>query len=289
MSSHLIYVGESIYGRSFKLAKAGCKDPMCQFTGTRLVSNAKKGRCTDTAGYISNAEIDEIIGSSRIDDEDGTLGIKAEHWHDGGSNSDMLLYDDTEWVAYMSETTRSTRRDHWKKFNFGGTIDWAIDLRLFSFDDIRNPKTGAYPEDTQPLPAPLATCNDHFDSLEKIRDASNLPEHCAALYSVEVLSARLKTAMTSYDALVASGYDKKFQTYADVVVQGSTKAVREYVYAYGETYFTCEITESIDCCYTCSTPRACQRCSNDVCKDWRPVCDSPQGNDPILFCDTTNT
>lgn len=25
----------------------------------------------------------------------------------------------------MSETTKSTRRDHWKGFNFAGTIDWG--------------------------------------------------------------------------------------------------------------------------------------------------------------------
>ena len=59
--SNKIYVGESSYGRSFKMAKAGCSGPMCTFLGDRLNSQAKKGRCTGTSGYISNAEIEEII------------------------------------------------------------------------------------------------------------------------------------------------------------------------------------------------------------------------------------
>jgi chitinase len=262
---------------------------MCQFTGTRLVSNAKKGRCTDTSGYISNAEINEIIGASSDDPE--IDGIKAEYWHDHGSNSDMLLYEDTEWVAYMSETTRETRRQHWANFNFGGTIDWAIDLRFFSMDDMRNPKTGDYPKDTQPLPPALADCNANYDTLEKIRDADNIPEHCAAIYAVEVLAKKLKDAMKTYDDLIKSGYDKKFDTYADAVVGGSTKAVREYVYNNGEKYFTCTVTESVECCKTCSSVNECKRCSNadDICKNWSPICDNPQGNDPILICDTSNT
>jgi hypothetical protein len=92
VASHLIYVGESSYGRSFKLAEPGCKGPMCQFLGTRLESPAKKGRCTDVSGYISNAEIQEIVGSLS---DDADTGIKGEAWHDGASNSDMLLYDGT--------------------------------------------------------------------------------------------------------------------------------------------------------------------------------------------------
>ncbi|KAF2688553.1 glycoside hydrolase family 18 protein [Lentithecium fluviatile CBS 122367] len=79
-----IFVGESSYGRSFKMSRAGCKEPMCIFTRDRLNSNAAKGKCTGTAGYISNAEIDDII----------SMGGKVDSWHDFDSNSDMLVYDD---------------------------------------------------------------------------------------------------------------------------------------------------------------------------------------------------
>ena len=43
----------------------------------------------------------------------------------GTRNSLLTDPKETEWVAYMSETTRETRRLHWMNFNMGGTIDWG--------------------------------------------------------------------------------------------------------------------------------------------------------------------
>lgn len=84
MPSNKIYVGESSYGRSFKMAQAGCKGPMCTFLGDRFNSQAAKGECTDTAGYISNAEIINIISAEET---------KIDSWYDKDSDSDMLVYD----------------------------------------------------------------------------------------------------------------------------------------------------------------------------------------------------
>lgn len=64
------------------MAKNGCWGPMCDFTGSRMQSDANPGRCTKTGGYISNAEIGEIIRK----------GDGVEQFHDGGSNTDVLLY-----------------------------------------------------------------------------------------------------------------------------------------------------------------------------------------------------
>lgn len=83
MPTYKIFVGESSYGRSFKMSEAGCTGPECTFLGDRLDSPAAHGRCTDTGGYISNAEIDEIINFGNVNKE----------WHDGDSNSDILVYD----------------------------------------------------------------------------------------------------------------------------------------------------------------------------------------------------
>lgn len=63
------------------MAVDGCWGPLCDFTGSRLVSNAQPGSCTKTAGHIANAEINEII----------RLG-GARQFHDANSNSDILLY-----------------------------------------------------------------------------------------------------------------------------------------------------------------------------------------------------
>lgn len=78
-----IFVGESSYGRSFKMAQAGCTGPDCKFLGDRLNSQAKKGRCTGTAGYIANAELNEIL----------SLEDNVQSWHDGASNSDIIVYE----------------------------------------------------------------------------------------------------------------------------------------------------------------------------------------------------
>ncbi|KAJ8121377.1 hypothetical protein ONZ43_g2151 [Nemania bipapillata] len=122
-----IFVGESSYGRSFHMAVDGCWGPNCDFTGSRTVSDAREGRCTKTAGDIANAEIDELI----------RLG-GAEQLHDGGSNTDMLLYKG-DAISYMTPTTKDTRRADWKTLNFAGSIDWAVDLQAFGRDDFDGP------------------------------------------------------------------------------------------------------------------------------------------------------
>ncbi|KAK2599166.1 hypothetical protein QQS21_005356 [Conoideocrella luteorostrata] len=126
-----IFVGESSYGRAFHMAQNGCWGPDCDFTGSRTQSDAAPGRCTKTGGYLSNAEINEII----------TRGDGVEVLHDGKSNTDVLLYKG-DYVSYMTPTTKDTRREDWKGLNFGGTIDWAVDLQEFTNDDFDN-----FPED----------------------------------------------------------------------------------------------------------------------------------------------
>ncbi|KAM7213574.1 hypothetical protein V8F06_011071 [Rhypophila decipiens] len=83
-----VIVGVSSYSRSFHMAQRGCDGPNCLFTGDRLHSEAAKGPCTDTAGYISNAEIEEIISK----------GGNIKKWAENAT--DYLVYNDgTEWVS----------------------------------------------------------------------------------------------------------------------------------------------------------------------------------------------
>ncbi|TQS33943.1 hypothetical protein Golomagni_05697, partial [Golovinomyces magnicellulatus] len=117
-----VVAGITSYGRSFKMADAGCRTPQCLFTGSRAKSNAKKGRCTDTSGYISNAEIYEILSdSTRVN----------QHYVDGQSDSNILVYDNDEWVAYMDPEVRNRRVGLYKMMNLGGTTNWALDLESF--------------------------------------------------------------------------------------------------------------------------------------------------------------
>ncbi|KAJ4318853.1 hypothetical protein N0V84_006667 [Fusarium piperis] len=116
-----VIVGVTSYGRSFKMAKAGCTGPMCKFLGSSTESLARKGICTGTAGYISNAEIDDLIGRR---------AKSVKKWVDD-SDSDILVYDDTEWVAYMTDSTKRKRISKYQGLNFGGVTDWAVDLQKF--------------------------------------------------------------------------------------------------------------------------------------------------------------
>lgn len=83
MPNNKSFVGEASYGRSFHMAEDGCWGPMCDFTGSRLSSDAAPGRCTNTSGYVSYAELTEVIERE---------GDNARTFHDGESNTDILLY-----------------------------------------------------------------------------------------------------------------------------------------------------------------------------------------------------
>ena len=90
-----IFVGEASYGRSFKMAEADCTDSMCRFTGDSQHSNAQKGVCTDTAGYISQAEIMEIID----------IGDNSDY------RTDLFSDDDGDYLVYNSRLISFLRQD----------------------------------------------------------------------------------------------------------------------------------------------------------------------------------
>jgi GH18 family chitinase len=78
----MIMVGIASYGRSFKMTDSGCRTELCTFAGPE--SQAAPGACTGTAGYISNAEINDIIITT-------PYGIKT--WSDEKADSDYLVYN----------------------------------------------------------------------------------------------------------------------------------------------------------------------------------------------------
>lgn len=133
--SNKIVVGVASYGRSFQMTKAGCTGPQCGFTGPE--SSAKKGRCTNTNGYISNAEIEEIIGSVKMNGSPNTpkRDNSGIHTFTDDSETQILVYDDTNWVAYMDDDNKERRKAKWKGLNFAGTTDWAVDLATFTPGD----------------------------------------------------------------------------------------------------------------------------------------------------------
>ncbi|GCB21695.1 killer toxin subunits alpha/beta [Aspergillus awamori] len=121
--SNQVVVGVTSYGRSFAMAEAGCYGPQCQFLGSADDSQAAPGPCTQTAGYIANAEIEAILAnSSRV----------TKSYIDATSDTNILVYDDTQWVGWMSDGVKSTRKSLYKRLAMGGTTDWATDLQKYN-------------------------------------------------------------------------------------------------------------------------------------------------------------
>ncbi|KAH6641888.1 class V chitinase-like protein [Chaetomium tenue] len=118
--AHKITVGIASYGRSFRMASPGCTGPDCHYTGPE--SGARPSVCTNTAGYISQAELELAL----------SLNLPGySSWYDAASDSDMMTYGSDTWVAYLSDKTKASRVKRFQALNFGGFVEWAIDLAAF--------------------------------------------------------------------------------------------------------------------------------------------------------------
>jgi hypothetical protein len=83
-----------------------------------------RGLCTDTWGYISDAEINDIIvnNNSRVN----------QNFVDSTSNSRIVVYDNNQWVAYMDDSIRTARTALYKRLGMAGTTNWATDLEKYN-------------------------------------------------------------------------------------------------------------------------------------------------------------
>jgi hypothetical protein len=88
--SKKVIVGITSYGHSYNMAAADCWGPDCLYTGSRSNSDATPGKCTNTAGYIADAEIAEIMTGTKRSNR------VVKQFVDASSNSDILVYDNTQ-------------------------------------------------------------------------------------------------------------------------------------------------------------------------------------------------
>ncbi|OAA70941.1 Glycoside hydrolase, subgroup, catalytic core [Akanthomyces lecanii RCEF 1005] len=264
-----VVVGVASYGRSFKMEKAGCDGPMCKFTGSPRVSNAAHGRCTDTGGYISNAEIAEIIEGGKVN----------RKWQAAGS--DILVYNDTEWVAYMTDDTKAKRAEFYDSYNFLGTTDWAVDLQDFDNDggdddddDGMHGSAGYFGECTGSY--------DSLDSLDKAKDS--IPDYCVDEYATQVQQAMLRDAIKRYDDLVNGDYNHYFDVYAGYVKDQVPAQIEDFMGSKdAQQYFKCTETGKPNCCGSCHY--FCEEEDVKNC-DRSPGCDSTKSGTRDIDCPT---
>lgn len=228
-----VFVGISSYGRSFKMERSGCTGVDCKFTGTRNTSYAAPGPCTDTSGYISSAEIREILWNKEL--------YSAKEWLDEDSDSNIVVYRNTEWIAWMNDKTKADRIQRYQGLNFGGVSDWAVDLdkdygRNGIGDGDGNSQSGGK---TCPL-------SSSFESLEALDEAEGISDDCKVVLAVQVLENMLDSAMEMFED-VDNGYDSKFDAYQRVMKEGADQALGEFRRwrrgPYTE-YFDCDFTGS---------------------------------------------
>ncbi|KAJ5737097.1 uncharacterized protein N7483_002222 [Penicillium malachiteum] len=117
VSSSKVAVGVASYARSFEMTEAGCWTDMCTCTGPD--SGVWPGPCTETAGYISNYELELVMVENPS---------AAQYW-DNSSYTNVLVYNETQWAGYMNDTNKAVRTTLYESLNFLGISDWAVDLQ----------------------------------------------------------------------------------------------------------------------------------------------------------------
>ncbi|RBQ71063.1 hypothetical protein VDGD_07000 [Verticillium dahliae] len=207
-----LMVGVSSYGRSFKMAQMGCEGPNCFFLGGRNQSPAKAGTCTGTPGYIADAEMMQIA----LNAQSGFGSSKVSAYHDDSSDSDIFIYDDVEWVSWMSPKTKDSRKLIYRLANMAGTSDWAIDLGVDVGRANAEKALDDWPELDLSSNCPLDSSYDTLDALDAV--AGGMDPECAAMLAIDTLKKMLANSLNGYDA-AASGYDGLFDFYKDYIIK----------------------------------------------------------------------
>jgi chitinase len=247
--SNKVVVGVASYGRSFQMTTKGCWQPHCTFTGPD--SGATPGLCTQTAGYISDAEIYQIIANDP----------SAQQFIDGPTDTSILVYNDIQWVAYMSKDSKQSRTKKYQALNMGGTSDWAIDLEDFTTSNpviTFQPCTATFPD--------LPTLLNGIKALQ-------VPSYCINIYLLNYLTTFLGNSLSTYATILTQDYDRKFDTFQKYIKSQVSTEISDYMSVNASKYFTCTKTENVVCCKDCQHI-GCQGC------DHRNPCTSGIQNTP---------
>ncbi|RHZ55467.1 hypothetical protein CDV55_101207 [Aspergillus turcosus] len=205
-----LVIGITSYGRSFRMKDSSCSGPLCTFAGDRNHSKAYAGPCTATAGYISNAEVSDIIHNH------GTYSI-VKSYIDKASDSNILMYGNpgaVDWVAYMDGDLKANRIKWIKGLNFGGSTDWAIDLQKYSDNENGDDSDdGDGADDEAGDDTPTCPSDKNPGTLDGLADkADSLDPGCVHLFAMDILYSQLLDSLSLFQTN-SQGYDDKFGWY----------------------------------------------------------------------------
>jgi chitinase len=196
-----VVVGIASYGRSFEMTTAKCTTPECTFTGP--LSGAKPGMCTQTAGYLAEAEIEAI-----------DLRDISTSYTDNSSFSNIVVYNNTQWVAYSYWDNQVQRSNIYQKNHLGGTVEWAIDLAAATNFDSLDDNIYDIDNDSWDPPCDMTLSFASLADLEAVADQYDY--YCAEIYALQAISSELAGAYANFTA-VNVGYDALFGYYVEYV------------------------------------------------------------------------
>lgn len=215
-----IVAGLASYGRSFGMVDPACFGPGCKFKGPE--STAMPGSCTQTPGYIANAEIEEWL--------EGDQNITT--YFDHVSRSTISYSANGTWMAYTDENERNDRiTGWWHNKTVLGTSLWALDLNEF---------VAELPDGTVMPPLEVVNCDQKFESLDDVEaSADSIDPECMNTYLIQALNANLTSSVTKYHDVLKTDYDEKFGWYQDAVREQFPKSLSSFLKANASKYFDC--------------------------------------------------
>ena len=104
-----VNLGLGFYGRSFTLTNPACMTAGCGFS-----AGANPGKCTNSAGTLSFAEIQRLVAGGATETLDQTAAVK------------QVVWDNNQWVSYDDADTFKMKIDYANKKCLGGTMVWAV-------------------------------------------------------------------------------------------------------------------------------------------------------------------
>ena len=164
----------------------------------------------------------------------------------------------------MGSTSRQWRELQAKNLNFGGTIEWAVDLPEFLTD-------GGLDETRDNLWEPKPSCRDSspHDNFEALENDNSIPPFCLPLYALEILRKMADRYLDHYDRLIADGYDSNFRKYRTAAMTSTRFQVEEWVFENADKYFDCSGSETLPCCDYCGPkcfPNCISSSSSPTCR-----------------------
>ncbi|KAK4186062.1 hypothetical protein QBC35DRAFT_453660 [Podospora australis] len=206
-----IALGFGFYGRSFRLADPSCTTPgVCKFSG-----DPNKGACTDTSGYLSYYEIQDMIGGpgsvvkrrdlgDNITLETRQSGVQVK-W-DKTAAVKYISYQGNQWISFDDADTFKQKVDWANSIGFSGSLIWASDLD----DNLVNAHSGLVGRSAASKPNNAVRAATKSALINKASANKGLAQACKKLFGtcVNVKSQRTLDATCRLEGMEFVGWDK---------------------------------------------------------------------------------